>query len=99
MRKIEQETYYILDYDELETIIQDEYDISSFDIPSIEEKGNDAYMIFWVEKFEELDEWNAKDVEKIRNGEGVMYSTNTIVRDMANRGIIPFGKYLVSISW
>lgn len=92
-------TYYTLDYNEFEKIIQSVYGISEFSIVADMELMNDISVTYVVKK-EPHDGYDTKKLEKfIATNGNVMYMTRTLLTDLCNKDVIPEGDYLIKISW
>lgn len=78
---------------EIERIIQKEYGFKEYSIVASEEIGNYTSSEFTVDG--ELDEHEQSDVDARKE----MYMTRNYLNDLARRGLIQKGDYVVDTSW
>jgi len=78
---------------EIERIIQKEYGFKEYSIVASEEIGNYTSSEFTVDGL--LDEDEQKDVDDRKE----MYMTRNYLNDLARRGLIQKGDYVVDTSW
>jgi hypothetical protein len=69
-----------------------------FEIPCLEQKGNDEDWEVDVDK-REIYESDKKYLKPDDKGRYRQWSTRTFLNDLCNRDIIKPGSYLISISW
>lgn len=95
MKKV---SYIELDYGELEDLIKKTYG-HSYEFVAQEELMNDMSKTYSVKK-EVLEQWDQEDLDGfITSGRIKNWRTHTILTDLANKGIIEEGDYLINISW
>ena len=82
-----------VDYNDVERIIQNEYGFDEFSIPCNEEKGNDATIEIHVNG--KVSSYEQEDIE-LRHQP---YMTRTYMNDLARRGLIKKGIYMIDVSW
>lgn len=104
MFKPETKTVFSVDYHEIENLIDEHYGEEAgfkerFNIACIEEQGNDTDLEIHVEKGECEGESEEGGHLTPKNGRYRNYSTQTFLNDLCDRGFIPEGDYLISISW
>jgi hypothetical protein len=78
---------------EIERIIEKEYGFKEYSIVASEEIGNYTSSEFMVAG--ELDKWEQKDVDERKQ----MCMTRIYLNDLARRGLIQKGHYVVNTSW
>jgi hypothetical protein len=95
--EIPQKTYYELWYQDLDKIINEFYGIETYEcLDNIYDNfKNDMYDVWdtsgeWTDE-DELSEWLEDKVGEIHPA--------TLLHDMAEKGHIPHGKYLIHIWW
>lgn len=102
-------TVHAIDYSDLERLVNStygfdknpgEYGRNLWSFTANEECGNDSDHELssegkWIDEFhrENLEEFKAGDVFALQ------WDTNTIVWDLAERGLLPKGDILVNVSW
>jgi hypothetical protein len=92
------ETFHELDYSDFERIVNGVYG-HDYCYAAEEELSNDSVQRYTVEN-KPLDEWAAKDIEKyINTGQGIQYRASTLLQDLALKGYLPFGEYIVEVCW
>jgi hypothetical protein len=89
----EEKTVIRVGYHEVEKVITEEYGFRWFEIPYNEEMGNDVTMEVHVDGH--VDDYERKYI-KDRRGQ---YMTRTYMNDLARRGLIKKGVYMIDISW
>lgn len=98
--KIETKTYFVVDYNDLDEAISKEYDFKqdehgfAFESIAAEEWNNYSNYIINVDG--ENDKWNQEKVDKREDTSG---SVRAYLNDMAKKGLIPKGQYLIRVSW
>lgn len=98
---IAQETFNVVDYIELEALIREEYKQTGFDIVLSEGWRNDSsYEIIVTPSYfppdeETVTKFIAKAVDRDENA----FVLDDLMADMAQRGVIPEGVYLVRVMW
>lgn len=85
-----------VDYRDLEEYIKEVFGFD-YEIAAAEECGNDTALHFNIDG--EVDEYDAKDLEKLKSGEWVPYRTRMLLNVMAKNLTIPAGDYIVKVSW
>ena len=75
---------------DLDNLIEEVYQ-KPFEFVAVEEASNYSKKAFYIKR-QELGEWDKLDL-------GDMGSTNVILTDMCNKGLIPEGNYLVDVFW
>lgn len=88
-------------YQELRTLAEVAYGIKDFNIAETEEKSNDSYCLYTVERGP--DTWTKENeqakIESIRGGYVPLYRTNLFMNLLCEDGHLEPGRYLVEISW
>lgn len=99
MIEVKQETYYTLWYQELDKIINEFYGISGYEcLDEFDNFKNDMYDVWSTEEFldysneDELDEWLEDPAPTGAHPKALLW-------DMAEKGHIPHGNYLIHIWW
>jgi hypothetical protein len=65
-----------------------------------QEMSNDTWRKFWAQKVDGRDKWDEdKFQEFLKDGYGGGFILTTVLDDMATRGLIPEGTYLVELSY
>ncbi len=95
---MEKVCYTRIDYNELEDIICQFYDLKMFSVVATEEWSNDEEHSYDVKK-ENLNNYQNKNIRELRHGENPMYCLNSILTDLANNDVLEEGKYLIDVSW
>ena len=88
--RFEKKEYYTIDYSDLEKLIEDVYR-KPFDFVEDSEASNGSAKAFFIKK-RELNTWDLVDIADASN-------TRVLLIDMCNKGLLPEGNYLVSVSW
>ena len=95
MKKLgEKKTVICCDYNDVEDIIREEYDMLDYSLVASEECGNDQSLTFSVKKGSN----DAYDKEEIAD-KNWLYNTSLYLNDLADKDIIEEGEYLVRICW
>lgn len=101
MIEVKQETMYVMDYKELERLIQAEYSQPDFDIVLSEGWRNDTSYETYVHLGDPMFDPDAVEAFKTtpndRNENE--FVLNDLMLDMAQRGVIPEGDYLIRVMW
>jgi len=93
---MKEETFYVMDYDEVDSLIEQHYG-RGYEFLAKEEASNDSTHRFNVNG--RLSEWDQRDVDKwVQTGSG-SYLTSRLLNDLANKGVIPTGNYLIEVCW
>lgn len=82
-----------VEYHDVERIIEKEYGFTEFSIPCNEEMGNDVTLDVDVDG--KVDKWEKKDIENRKQE----FRTREYMNDLARRGLIKKGIYMINISW
>jgi len=99
MQTIKQELYYVLDYSELETIIQNHFNRPDYELLATQEWSNGSSKTFLLTD-KPLDKWDTDRVTKFASGEGDgEYSLRALMCKLVIDGEIPAGNYLIDVSW
>lgn len=86
-------TAYV-NYSDLQTLIEQTYDIKEFNIAANEECGNDTSITGTADP-NDLDKYDLEDISnKVQ-----MYRTSTYINDLAAKGLFPLGNYSIEVSW
>lgn len=92
-------TYIVYDYREMQRLIKDHYDLSEYNIPSLEESSNDTNLTFIAEP-KPLSNELRKMIDNFRGREfNTNYVTRELIDDLCFNGIVQSGNILVEISW
>lgn len=98
--KIKTETVHTVDYSEFDRFIMQEYGITRrWTIVADQEGKNDSTIELTAEEGEEVDEYDKEQIEKFRGTGNGSFIAQALLQDCANRGLIPFGTYIVRVSW
>jgi len=101
MLKCERKMVYEVDYSDLERFIDKEFGHSfndTYDLPCLEEQGNDVYMEFSVDGY--LTEYDEKSIaEMIKTKTYKQWSTRNILNHLCKLGKLEPGEYMVDVSW
>lgn len=96
--KTELKTYIVVNYEDLDEAITEEYgfkqDKYGFECTAAEEWNNDSNYVINVDG--ENDKWDQAKVDKKESSFG---SVRAYLNDMAKRGLIAKGEYLIKVSW
>lgn len=96
--KVNKKTILKVDYSDLETFIDEVYDVR-YEIPCGEETGDGSNLKYLVEK-EVLDKYDLKRLNNWRMGESEgSFLLSTILTDLCNNDKIEAGEYIVNVSW
>lgn len=100
--EIPQNTYYEMDYWEVDELCAGLYGFEQGDINSPTcsfDQNNDTIMRFYLEDRYFCD-WDEESVENFLENEDVEGDTvRAMMKELAYFGIIPQGTYLVNVSW
>lgn len=98
--EIKKETFLVLAYHDLEKLIKMEYDID-YEYPADEEVSNDIHKLYSGINGKHLDSYDTSKLERFISSEGKegMFMARCLLSDLALRGKIPCGDYLIDISW
>lgn len=95
---MKQETYWVLEYDELDKLIKKHFG-HQYSCVTSEEWSNDSAWT-WMFKIEPLNEWEQKDLDEFQaSGRIRNWQTYVLMQDMVNTGALPEGNYLVEACW
>lgn len=97
--KFTTKTTHHVEYNELDKAINQHFGTTHFEVVAVEEAGNDESRTFDFTENDTLDEYDLEDIENFKNGWLPNYRTATLLLKMAQDGAIPFGCYVVNISW
>lgn len=92
------ETFFLLNYNDVEKLVSDNYfNGEEYGFLYQEECSNDTYMVFHVGStpYADWDEYDLKGFTERKKE----YMTHTYMDALCTDGVIPAGKYLVNISW
>lgn len=98
--KYTEKTVREVDYSEWDDFINNAYGkpYRSYDIVADQELSNDMCKEVRVSAYE-LDEWQQEEVQTfLETGRG-NFITDTLTTDLANRGLLEEGTYLVQVCW
>ena len=95
--KFVQETYFTIDYGDLDEIIQEEYNCPNF--TSVLGQSNDSTIDLTITG--DFDNWDELSLlEFLKDHYQDEYSTTRILmNDLCRKGLIEPGNYLISICW
>src|SRR4051812_37358556 len=99
--KVVTKTIIDLDYRDvhkLEQLIK-EYYVHEYEIVPQEEWSNDSEHTIDVSKKEEMDEYDAGDIEDFKKSGDGGYMIHRLMQDMVNNDVIPAGEYVLNICW
>lgn len=89
----------VVDYRDLEQFIEDIYD-HKIELVGAEEWNNDSCYELSSIDGEELDDWDrGKLVDFITGGGGSFGITRILLNDLAQKGLVETGDYLITVSW
>lgn len=86
-----------VNYSDLNKFITEVYG-KDFEFAVDVESSNDVSHSYTVKK-EELTEWNRKHIDNFIATGRYGYITRSLLIDMANKGLIEEGDYIVDVSW
>lgn len=97
--KTELKTYIVIEYNDLDNAITEEYGFGrgkygGFESVPAEEWDNDSNYIINIDG--DNDDWNQRLIDERRASFG---SVRAYLNDMAKRGLIAKGEYLIRVSW
>lgn len=98
--KTELKTYIVVDYNDLDKAISEEYGFkkdkygSAFECVAAEEMNN--YSNYTMNVNGKNDKWGQEIVDKRKSSFG---SVMAYLNDMAKRELIPKGEYLIKVFW
>lgn len=99
MREIPQKTYYTLWYQDLDKIINEFYEIEGYEsLDEIDDFRNGMYHIWDTSDGIEY-AWNGEFQEWLEEPVPSGIDPRVFLWDMAEKGHIPKGKYLIHIWW
>lgn len=90
--------YYELEYGVFNEIIKEHFGLKEFEVVAAEEGRNDSSLTFTAKKGANYD-YDRKGVEEVKSGGNYTFKTAALVNDLADRDIIPEGKYVIDICW
>lgn len=93
---IQQKEFLVVAYSEVEKTVKEEYGID-FSVAEDMQAYNGSNIAITVTG--KLDKWKKEDIEKVKKGHQGTYIIYALMDDMASRGIIPKGEYLIEVSW
>lgn len=94
------ETVTTIDYHEFETLVKKTYPgAKQYSFVATEECGNDSVHQFTIDGLEPLQDYDAKQIEKLETGEHIPYANYTIFQDLVNKEVLQPGSYLVEVCW
>lgn len=101
--EIKQRTYYELEYHEVDTLIQREFNRPDYEIVAEEEWRNDTTHTATV-KLEWFNKYDRQDVEYFISGKPRPYKGwhchwSKLFCWLAEQGKVPEGDYLIRVSW
>ncbi|MHA2066897.1 MAG: hypothetical protein ACXABY_21210 [Candidatus Thorarchaeota archaeon] len=89
-----EEKAFFVYYGVIENIIAKEYGFKEYSIVASEEVGNDVALDM-MNIDGRVDEWDRKIIDDREES----YSLHAYLNDLADRGIISKGRYIIRISW
>ena len=89
-----------VNYNDVEQLIKEVYG-HEYEIMPMEEVGSSHHAATYEQIVEasELADWQAEDLETLKQGEPDMYILGTILQDLCNNGYIKPGHYSISVTW
>lgn len=99
MRQFKQETYYVLDYKEARTLIQECFNMPDYYIDDVEEWINDSVDMYPVQLSDYDDEMRTEVTRFISDPEQGNCGLHPLLLELAERKEIPEGNYLIEICW
>lgn len=97
--KCEVVTKIAVDSRALDDFIHEVYKLSSgFSCGAAEEWHNDTSHTFEIKRGP-LDKWDQEKVDQLKAGEHPSYCVRAVLTDLANKGLIQEGDYLISECW
>lgn len=91
--KLEERTVFVVDYNELDRAISEEFKIK-YECVAYEEWGNYQSHEFSV-KAEPMNKYDLRDLQK----NDLHWKTSTLLNEMCHRGKIKPGHYLIKVFW
>ncbi len=97
--KHEYKTYIEVDYGNLDEFLTERFGLNEeYEFVAAEEVGNDSSTTLNVEP--KLDKYAKEDVEEVlKTKKWKCYRTRALLCYLCEKGEIPAGKYLISVSW
>lgn len=90
--KYEETTFKVVDYQEINKLIEDNFGFKEYNMVEIEELMNGIYKLFSIKP---ANEYDIDYVDKRKT----LHSTRCYLNVLCTKGVIESGYYLVHISW
>lgn len=98
--EMRQETVNVVDSYDLDKFIQKVYSLPEYEFVACEEVNNDSYHRFNVKaRSIETEEYDNRKLRQFQEGVFQHHLTYALLEDLAHRGWIPEGTYIISVSW
>jgi len=99
MFKTETKVVHKAEYHDVEEFIKEEMGFNEYEIPVIEEAGNDQVLEMAITS-DAPGEYDIREIRKmLDSGEPENYSLRNILNYLCSIGKIPPGTYLIDVSW
>jgi hypothetical protein len=99
MRKFKQETYNVLDWKDACRLIQECFKVSGYDISDVEEWHNDSSEVYPVDLRDYDDDMRKEVARFVNDPETGNCGLHPLLLELAARGEIPEGNYLIEVCW
>jgi hypothetical protein len=90
--------YWVIDSGDFNTIVRETYGVEDYDFMADVECGNPHKQSFYTSD-EDFDEYEVNKIKSFTNGGSYNNIAGTLVIDLANKGLIPEGQILISLSY
>ncbi len=98
--KIKQQTYNVVDYDELDNVVHSVFKSNNFCFVADQEARNDSCYSFYVDGNIDDDEYTQQDVQRILDGKTPnAFGAQLYLDLLCIEGHIKSGHYLVKVGW
>jgi hypothetical protein len=98
MSLVTQKVVNELDYNDFDRIVQEVYG-KPYEIVADEETGNYQAKTYGEFKKEELDKYDAGELEQFKNTGKYSYLSCVLLQDLVNNDYLPEGEFVIEICW
>jgi hypothetical protein len=93
-------TVISVDYNDLETLIEKVYG-HAYEIMPMEEVGSSQYAATYDMNVStgKLNEYELKELQSLIDGNPKKYMLSTIMKDLADKGHLDVGEYIIDVNW
>lgn len=98
MRDFKLQTYRELGYSEFDQLIHEQFEKPDYEVVAEEEWNNDSDHAVSVQ-LDSYTDYDKRDVQKWLEGDDRAPSWGTLLCELARRGVVPEGNYLLTVTW